>query len=313
MPTFREAAKLTKSYILHALCSPYLALLNRRRWRLKRPTRRRSTHMKGPYLTPLPTDRIDILNQSRPMVAQPSTCRLLRLPPELRELIFEIAVGNRLVHIKRVPVGYDGRSIYASFYVRPEKPDTPNSLRMLDPADDIPVALLLVCRAVYVEVFPIILRQNTFFFCLRDFPHIIQCGLGQYCLTELRSIHLGKDDWSSPSWDVAFKILHRMRLDSLALEFDANAAAYLTPVSFANENCRRLLAIRHLRNLDIFFLEPHPHAVHPESDQITKAFRDLMIGPEADEKYEAFLLAGSTTAESATPLLDSGARWAPAI
>jgi hypothetical protein len=103
-----------------------------------------------------------------------------------------------------------------------------------------------------------------------------------------------------------------MRLDSLALEFEPNAATYLTPVSFANENCRRILAIRHLRNLDIFFLE-YPHAVHPESDQITKAFRDLMIGPEADEKYEAFLLAESMTAESATPLLNSRAHRAPAI
>ncbi|KAJ7860450.1 hypothetical protein B0H14DRAFT_2744839 [Mycena olivaceomarginata] len=307
MPTFREAAKLTKSYILHALCSPYLALLNRRRWRLKRPTRKRSTHMKGPYLTPLPTDRIDTLNQRLPMVAQPSTCRLLRLPPELRELIFEIAAGNRLVHIKRVPVGYDGHLIYASFYVRPEKLDTPNSLRMLDPADDIPVALLLVCRAVYVEVFPIILRQNTFVFSPWDFPPIIQCGLGQHCLTEFRSIHLGKDAWSSSSWYPTFKFLHRMRLDSLALEFEPNAATYLTPVSFANENCRSILAIRHLRNLEIFFVEPYPHAVHPESDQITKAFRDLMIGPEANEKYEAFLLAESTTAESATPLLNSRA------
>ncbi|KAJ6580873.1 hypothetical protein B0H19DRAFT_1112676 [Mycena capillaripes] len=143
-------AELAKLYSQIVICSPILVLrcVVRRTGRRQRQGCVREL-LVLPYPSPLPTDRIDIgRNQPATEQDQPLSCRLLHLPPELCRLIFEVAVGNRLVHLKMVP----------------------NNL--LIPVDQIPVALLLTCRSVYPEVLPI--RQNTFYFHLKDFQPAIQ-------------------------------------------------------------------------------------------------------------------------------------------
>ncbi|KAJ6608740.1 hypothetical protein B0H10DRAFT_1955166 [Mycena sp. CBHHK59/15] len=65
----------------------------------------------------------------------------------------------------------------------------------------------------------------------------------------------------------------------------------LDPSIYTVDNywCRSLLGICGLRTLDLFFRSGNPskHPMHRET--IQKQFRELMIGPEADERYSAFL------------------------
>ncbi|KAF8166574.1 hypothetical protein K438DRAFT_1856983 [Mycena galopus ATCC 62051] len=230
-------------------------------------------HLRSRKRRPTLPDRID-----GPMVEQP-TCRLLQLPLELRHLIFEMAVANRLFHIELAPTDEWSNCyiIKATCYVPPERPGTPKDL--WDAAESIPLALILTCRAVYVEALPIIHRRNTFSFHLGQFPHI-------------REIYLyhPKHPVSSFIWETAFDILRHMRLDTLILELHSNDCA----VVYNDAWRRRLLAIRNLRNLDIFFQCTEDSPLPPEAAQAIKEIHDLMIGPLADEKYAAFLQTSDT-------------------
>ncbi|KAJ7663884.1 hypothetical protein DFH06DRAFT_335615 [Mycena polygramma] len=289
-----RAAELAKLYCLIFICSPFLAV-----WcvaSLRAGRSRRHGYMRElfvlPYPSPLPTKRIEIAH-NRIVAEQPPSCHLLHLPPELRSLIFELAVGNRLVHLKMVPnERINELMIRTSCYMLSEATDTPN--RLLIPADNISVAVLRTCRSVYLEVLPIVHRRNTFYFHLEDFRPAIECGLGEYCLSDLRSVylyHCGYPD--RPRWDPAFGTLQRMRLHSLALEFEILEWTEVHPSRFSVDNawCRSLLAIRRLRNLDIFFRRGNPADNPLHRETIRQTLRDLMIGPAADDKYNALLLA----------------------
>ncbi|KAF8166572.1 hypothetical protein K438DRAFT_1984125 [Mycena galopus ATCC 62051] len=262
-----KAGQLAKSILV--LCSPGLALS----WVI--PWKRRSICDKAiepAYPNPLPTDRIDIWNG--PTIKQPPTCRLLRLPPELRHIIFEMAVGNRLVHIELVlkEPQLDRYIIQTTCYTPCERLGRPN---LRDRAEDISIALLLTCRAIYVEALPIIHRRNTFSFYLRDFPRVIECGLGEYCLPEIRKIYFRQNS-PAVSWHAALEMLERMRLDTLTLQFGTDDWDFL---GASNTWGRCLFGLRHLRNLVIVFPGvPADSPLKLERTRIAQEFRALMIG-----------------------------------
>ncbi|KAF7345380.1 hypothetical protein MVEN_01555900 [Mycena venus] len=282
----RKAATWAALSPLLVLCSPYLALRY-----IKRRRRRGGVgcviRMEAAlrYPSPLPTDRIDI--ESGAVVEQPR-CHLLQLPPELRALIFQLAVGNRLVHIAVPNHNYDRYIIQTTCYVPPEPPGTPYNLRLLELADNISVALLLTCRSAYVELLPIMHRQNIFYFWLQDLPDIFHSSLGQYCLPKIRAVYIYQNHCRAiAQWSPVFDLLQKMCLESLTLEFDALNWSGVPQFIFSLDSpwCRGLLGVRHLRNLDIFFASGRPEdPQHPET--VTQTLRDLMIGPAADEKYE---------------------------
>jgi len=286
-----KAFEFAKLYSLIAISSPCLLLQCAARGGTRR--RRHGCAFVLPYPSPIPTDRIDI-GQKQPLMEQPPTCLLLHLPPELRHLIFEMAVGNRLVHLQMVPnERVDELMVRATFYMPSEAPDTPNP--MLVPAERIPVAILLSCRQVYLEALPIMHQRNTFHFSLEDFQPAVQYGLGQYCLPDIRSVYLYHSYPERPltrRWDPAFLTLQQMRLDALTLEFEILEWTELHPRTFSVNNawCRNLLAIRDLRTLDIFFRHGNPADCPMHRETIKQTLGELMIGAEAEEKYRALML-----------------------
>ncbi|KAJ7881193.1 hypothetical protein B0H13DRAFT_2667686 [Mycena leptocephala] len=250
------------------------------------PRRRRDEIYLVRYPSALPADRIDIA-RSRPTIKQPPTCHLLRLPPELRRIVFEMAVGHRLVHLEMVILERN-YILHTACYALSEAQDILNDMPI--PADKIPIALLRTCRSVYVEVLPTIHTRNTFCFQLGDFPAAIQSGLGMYCLPDIRNLYLYHNYPTTSSefvWARAHRILRRMRLETLTLRFGSK----VDPSDFSVEKgwFRDLLIFRdwHLRSLDIFF---RIGSLAGGPLPMTQTLRDLMIGPEADEKYKAFVL-----------------------
>ncbi|KAJ6622292.1 hypothetical protein B0H10DRAFT_1944688 [Mycena sp. CBHHK59/15] len=236
---------------------------------------------------PLPTHRIDI--RQNKITAQTRSCHLLNLPAELRQLIFEMALGRRVVKLKLVPNKQYNRLAIKTTCHRPSAaPGIPNDFH--DPADKIPVALLLSCRQVYLEGLPLMHQRNTFYFDVEDFQAAVLCGLGLYCLPDIRSVHL-YHSWHYARWDAACCLLKKTGLDRLTLEFEIVEWTALDPSIYTVDNdwCRSLLGIRGLRTLDLFFRSGNPseHPMHRETVQ--KQFRELMIGPGADERYSAFL------------------------
>ncbi|KAJ7780174.1 hypothetical protein DFH07DRAFT_794067 [Mycena maculata] len=287
-----RVAEFATLYSLVAICSPCLFL-----WCITGGKRRRSSVRELfvlPYPCPLPTDRIDIC-QNKPVEQLPA-CHFLHLPAELRYLIFEMAVGHRFVHLQLEPNRCINELVVrATCYMPSEDPHRPNS--MLVPADNIPVALLLSCRQVYLEALPIMHQKNTYHFHLEDFHPAIQYGLGQYCLPNIRSIYLYHSYPERPrtrSWDPTFRILQQMRLDALTLEFEILEWTELHPRTFSVDSawCRSLLAIRGLRILDIFFRSGNPPDRPMYRETVVQTLRELMIGAEADVKYKALMLAG---------------------
>lgn len=143
------------------------------------------------------------------------------------------------------------------------------------------------------------------------FPAAIQSGLGMYCLPDIRNLYLYHNYPTTSSefvWARAHRILRRMRLETLTLRFGSK----VDPSDFSVEKgwFRDLLIFRdwHLRSLDIFF---RIGSLAGGPLPMTQTLRDLMIGPEADEKYKAFVLtkAGKCYAHS-MPLVPSRHRCA---
>ncbi|KAJ7036540.1 hypothetical protein C8F04DRAFT_472319 [Mycena alexandri] len=293
--TVHRATEFTKLYSRVVLCSPFLLLwrVSKRRWRLGRLGKQGSLRdlFVLPYPSPLPTKRIDI--GQRRAIEQPASCRLLHLPVELRRIIFEFAVGNRLVRMEMVPnERLDALMIQTTCYRPSDVPDVRNNL--LAPADRIPIALLFVCRSVYREVLPIIHQRNTFYFDVEDFQPALQAALGQYCLKDIRSLYLYHSYPNRPlmrRWDSAFATLQQLHLETLNLEFEILEWTEVHPHTFSVDNawCRGLLAIRKLRSLSIFFRNGNPADCPRHREAVTQTLHDLMIGPGADERYNDLL------------------------
>ncbi|KAJ7235571.1 hypothetical protein C8J57DRAFT_142370 [Mycena rebaudengoi] len=249
-----------------------------------------------PYPTPLPTRRIDI--RRKEIKPQPRSCHLLNLPAELRQLVFELALGHRVVALTLVPNKSRSRlRVHAAFHREiTGLPPYPPGLFTQHPDDKIPVTFLRVCRQVYLEGTESMHRSNTYYSDFYDFQWIVLGGLGLHCLPHIRRVRMTVNrrgvDHSYPDsecWYSVCQLLKQAGIEHLTLKF-AYAYPYYDPFAYNSLDedwCSSLLEVRGLRTLDIGFEceIPSGYSVVEVCDQ----FRALMIGPEADERYHAFL------------------------
>jgi hypothetical protein len=271
----------------------------------------------------LPTHRIDI--GRRPLKTQRPSCHLLSLPPELRQYIYELALGGRVICLTRVGLPYHSASLRRHVYKLNsacyvpllDAESGPNKLDV--PADGISTGLLFSCRQVYLEALPILRQRNTFYLQVYSLADVL-ASLGYYCLPDIRSVYLHHifDDRASfhgRFWDVTLPLLQRMRLDSLVFEFekysshlDSGSEPELASVLYT-EWGRGVLGIRNLRRLAIF-LTPNPPVY---MKNINQQFRKLMVGPGADERYAVFRQEYPESErkgfESSYPLTNGFGRW----
>ncbi|KAJ7161787.1 hypothetical protein C8R43DRAFT_991481 [Mycena crocata] len=310
-------SKIVEEVLLAALvifCMPcwiyYMASANPRRPRFRKK-------VKPPRPRPLPKKRIDI--HGRRPVEQPQTCHLFRLPPELRQHIYERTLGGYMVKLRYISADAGRRYVGSSCCMLADFPGEKEVFRLFyDPpyirdtsatvfSQKVPVALLRTCRQIYQEARPILHQRNTFHFMLQEFPALLFAGLGKYTLPDLRRIHLidVPDSYrDAPSWEVACPLLRNMRLDHLTcVHLDMDHLPGLDdPFS------REFLTIRNLRSFDILWADPswldplHPHQdtvpALEARENIKQAFRELMIGPDADARYQAHLREESTASSS---------------
>ncbi|KAJ6500818.1 hypothetical protein C8R45DRAFT_979219 [Mycena sanguinolenta] len=283
-----------------ALCLSYIpcrAMLGRGA-RLSK--NRRGTRLFPP---PLPTARIDI--RRRAMAEQPRSSRLLSLPPELRQLIYDHALGRRLVKIQLAASKYHKNYVFASTFYQPiEDPDKIFEYQHQPLADDISVALLLSCRQIYLEALPILHRRNTFYFSVHDFHTVATAALGQYCLKDIRSVYLrdsstalDKPLYFDSQWSTAFLLLRQMRLESLTIELPASVIVDETkphPHDAVLDSGwgRGIVQVKGLRRFMLFFTSGDPPLLPGFNNSFLGRLRAIITGEKADEYEGSFLSDG---------------------
>ncbi|KAJ6567042.1 hypothetical protein B0H19DRAFT_1374373 [Mycena capillaripes] len=172
-----------------------------------------------------PKPRIDI--RRLPQAKQPQSCLLLKLPLEVRQCIYEQALGGRVVYL------YFGAfcKVQAAYYQPVDYPSVnPQKLDVL--VDPIVTTLLRCCRQLYVEAQPILLQRNIFYFPVHELEMIVLTALGTHCLPDIRSVYLYHNYRSTqfvPPWAAVFPLLQRMHLTHLMFEFELDTRIPRTP------------------------------------------------------------------------------------
>ncbi|KAJ7041902.1 hypothetical protein C8F04DRAFT_1077688 [Mycena alexandri] len=241
-------------------------------------------------MPPLPTTRIDI--RQLPVANQPDSCHLLQLPLELRERIYEHILGGRLIIIELLPGEFEGvsASIWTSYYLPVDGLDfTPIHSVFRAESAAISPQFLLSCRQAYIEALPILHQRNTFHLPADHLETVVSGALGSYCLPDIRSVYLQCSSYPhadssylhgdssylhGDSSDAVVTLLQQMNLSRLAFEFQ-----YFTLPEPQSPWGRCVLELRNLRRLEMW----------GNNKDVVQKFRQLMIGPGADEKYRRFL------------------------
>ncbi|KAJ7310583.1 hypothetical protein DFH08DRAFT_898527 [Mycena albidolilacea] len=266
---------------------------------------------------PLPAARIDI--RQRPLTAHHQSSYLFSLPLELRQCIYEHALGGHLVKLRlAASKGHKHYVIASMFYMPPEDPDKILNLRVHPPADEIPVALLRSCRQVYLEALPVLHRKNTFYFLAHEFHTVLLAALGEYCVHDIRNVYLRQDSVNKPGptyasrWGAVFTLLKQMRgLECLSLELHAGVVVidqtepHPLGAVLGSAWGRGVLSIRGLRRFALFFSTGDPPMLPEFSFRLSERLRTLMTGERADERYAEFLAmsrAGRERRETAAVL-----------
>ncbi|KAJ7700729.1 hypothetical protein B0H17DRAFT_1046455 [Mycena rosella] len=239
---------------------------------------------------PLASNRIDIGQRS--LKQQPRRCLLLALPAELRQSIYEQALGGRVISLTLVASrtasgARHNRVQSACFEPVDEADDRPNKLDV--PADSIPVALLLSCRQIYLEALPVLHQQNTFHFRMHELEAVAHAGLGRYCLMDIHSIYLVYSDrrYGWHNWIKMGAVLQQMRTEHLAFEFEFARSlqaglhrGYVTELEgwwgYA------VATIWTLRRFELFFTDGDPPTEPLYRTKVVQRLRELM---EADKRY----------------------------
>ncbi|KAJ7461121.1 hypothetical protein FB451DRAFT_1498267 [Mycena latifolia] len=256
-----------------------------------------------PNPPPLPEDRIDI--GQRPLEEQPPSCQFFRLPPELRQCIYELALGGRVVCLRlfqsNLVTGESHYAVRSAYYTPGDEASAyayaPNRLDAA--VEALPIALLSACRQVYVEALPILHGRNTFSCSVQDLEVVALAALGRYCLPNLRSVYLFHSyrRFRTPGWANIAAFIQQMRLETLAFEFEFDAVylkfdewhlALDRPV-LAGSWSGEIVKICNLRHFDVFFTAGERPEYPTYRTEVAQRMRDLMIRPEADERYRVLL------------------------
>lgn len=205
-----------------------------------------------------PQKRLKI--RRRRLSTQPHS-RLMNLPLELRQLIYDYALGGYLVDLTL------GSSLDETHYVVDPTCygllDIPDGLPpVLRPTGSIPTALLRACRQIYFEALPILHHRTTFRLQVSSLQTILDASLGSHYLPEIRSLYLRPSYGSvpPPQWDSVFAVLQKMQLGSLVFEFDILPleGTELDPLAnvLGGAWARGVLGLRDLRYFDVVLDAP---------------------------------------------------------
>jgi hypothetical protein len=113
---------------------------------------------------------------------------------------------------------------------------------------------------------------------------LVRCGLGEYCLPDIRSIYVYEYEPSS-EWRDVFVLLHRMGLERVAFELKAKPEMEKLDPHIDYSWARRVLKLRNLRRLELWLY----YYDAGEDPELVERLRGLMIGPGAEERYQMFL------------------------
>ncbi|KAJ7062081.1 hypothetical protein C8F01DRAFT_1368744 [Mycena amicta] len=274
---------------------------------------------------PLPGERIDI--HSRPQATQPESCLFLRaLPLELRRFIYEETLGSRQVSLF-VSDDYESarnrrrRFVYSRCFDR----DTPRQyydahpyidpIERSPPTNPISIALLRVCRQIYVEAHQVLFENSIFQVVSGELDTVMLCGIGESVgRPYIRTLHVyywfrpyhPSAPFDSDPATMMFKQLAAMpALSDLTFHFvDPRTPAHLS-YGYDSDKVldsvwvRRLLGTRipNLHKLEIEFVNP----AFPEDSNflgplvesqwkiVQQKINELMVGEGAEERYRQFL------------------------
>ncbi|KAJ6509193.1 hypothetical protein C8R47DRAFT_12676 [Mycena vitilis] len=238
---------------------------------------------------PLPKPRIEI--RQLPLAEQPQSCHFLKLPPELRDCIYEHLLGGRLITLMILGFPTEKFALVRSQcrLAIDHLADDPIARSL--PADRISPALLRSCRQVYFEALRILHQRNTFHFKADQLETIVRSGLGYYCLPAIRSVYIYHTPDAPPfgrnPWTGVFTLLQQMNLERAAFVFPVGPeVAGGSPYSAVLDSPwgRGVLALRNLRRLEVWF-----DGNSPDAKGLVKTLQRLMIAPGTDEKYRTFL------------------------
>ncbi|KAF7313380.1 hypothetical protein HMN09_00493700 [Mycena chlorophos] len=227
------------------------------------------------YPPPLPTKRIDI---SKTPPATPSDhCHILNLPLEVRLIILEDLLGGRIIRLRPL-------------LAKPRQIGCMTACEMHSACvfhHD--VAVIKTCRQLYLEGLPILHRKNTYYFDISDFPQLFLGGLGMYCISNIRHLCL-ELDVEPDSLERAVELLHEMRLETLHIRL-RHIEGVVKFMTLDGDLATRILAIRGLRAFEVEFLKDDPRETEQRqlATQLVADYQALMVGPQAQEKYLAFL------------------------
>nr|GAT43722.1 predicted protein [Mycena chlorophos] len=132
--------------------------------------------------TRLSTNRIDLA--MRPCAAQ-SDSLFLSLPRELRDCIYEEALGGRRVRMDVAPDHPSRRHRVVSSAAPREEGDIRVDFDEMDP---LCISLLRSCRQIYLESHSLVFSHNTFVFNSENVRACIIAGIGDWALPALRSM-----------------------------------------------------------------------------------------------------------------------------
>ncbi|KAF7295856.1 hypothetical protein HMN09_01129000 [Mycena chlorophos] len=171
--------------------------------------------------TRLSTNRIDLA--MRPCAAQ-SDSLFLSLPRELRDCIYEEALGGRRVRMDVAPDHPNRRHRVVSSAAPREEGDIRVDFDEMDP---LCISLLRSCRQIYLESHSLVFSHNTFVFNSESVRTCIIAGIGDWAFPALRSVCIDLDGFPAERWFfdspelISFDLLEQMkRLRRLDFQFN---------------------------------------------------------------------------------------------
>ncbi|KAJ7094728.1 hypothetical protein B0H15DRAFT_970210 [Mycena belliarum] len=217
---------------------------------------------------------------------------LLRLPPELRALVWAAALGARRFDLALVVARASASSPAISTVIRAASADPP------------PTALLRTCRLVHAEAAHELYAHNTFCAPAWALPAILLAAPRLRDVREVVLYHVARSvlrPGPGSGWPGAVQALREMRVEGLLVELDQ--VPLLAGQSGADEWVFALAGVLGLRRFDLTFRNFRPSASSPAVDdpayELPARLRALLVGHGADAAYALLCEARERAAKEA--------------